>query len=299
MTTPWGPAPAASTAPGPATLATAVECPYPPPFVSSTVRPAPRAARTHPPPRPPSTAAPAPPGAARHATALQCPRPPPPASSTELPVPRAARTHPPPPAPATAAPAPPGVATPATAIPCPRLPPPGSPTELPVPPAARTHPPSQAPATAAPGPQAPSPSPPQAPAHLAWWSAPALRELRRWVKWAGGVGRRKKCTWCTLSGRSAPTPPRISTRPPQRPPCRRWHGKPSWGRGPGPLPPLHPPNPPPVDPDHPPPGMGHQRPGRPPPPPHHHHTGKGKGTGKGRASDGKGHPGKGARRGPK
>ena len=34
-----------------------------------------------------------------------------------------------------------------------------------------------------------------------------------------------------------------------------------------------------------------------PPPPHHYHTGKGKGTGKGRARDGKGHPGKGARRG--
>ena len=37
----------------------------------------------------------------------------------------------------------------------------------------------------------------------------------------------------------------------------------------------------------------------PPPPPHHHHTGKGKGTGKGRRRDGKGHPGKGARRGPR
>ena len=36
-----------------------------------------------------------------------------------------------------------------------------------------------------------------------------------------------------------------------------------------------------------------------PPPPHQHHTGKGKGTGKGRARDGKGHSGKGARRGPK
>ena len=34
-------------------------------------------------------------------------------------------------------------------------------------------------------------------------------------------------------------------------------------------------------------------------PPQHHHTGKGKGTGKGRARDGKGHSGKGARRGPK
>ena len=35
------------------------------------------------------------------------------------------------------------------------------------------------------------PSPPGAPAHLAWWSAPALQELRRWVKWAGGAGRRE------------------------------------------------------------------------------------------------------------
>ena len=33
--------------------------------------------------------------------------------------------------------------------------------------------------------------PPQAPAHLVWWSAPALQELRRWVKWAGGAGRRE------------------------------------------------------------------------------------------------------------
>ena len=34
-------------------------------------------------------------------------------------------------------------------------------------------------------------SPPRAPAHLAWWSAPALQELRRWVKWAGGAERRE------------------------------------------------------------------------------------------------------------
>ena len=33
------------------------------------------------------------------------------------------------------------------------------------------------------------PSPPRAPAHLAWWSPPALQELCRWVKWAGGAGR--------------------------------------------------------------------------------------------------------------
>ena len=31
----------------------------------------------------------------------------------------------------------------------------------------------------------------QAPAHLAYWSAPTLPELRRWVKWAGGPGRRE------------------------------------------------------------------------------------------------------------
>ena len=35
-----------------------------------------------------------------------------------------------------------------------------------------------------------------------------------------------------------------------------------------------------------------------PPTTHHQHTGKGKGTSKGRARDRKGHPGKGARRGP-
>ena len=29
------------------------------------------------------------------------------------------------------------------------------------------------------------------PDHLAWWSAPALRDLRRWVKWAVGAGRRE------------------------------------------------------------------------------------------------------------
>ena len=57
-------------------------------------------------------------------------------------------------------------------------------------------------------------------------------------------------------------------------------------------------NPPPVAPDHPPPGVGHWRPTG-PPPPHQHHTRKAKGTGKGRARDGKGHPGKGARKGPK
>ena len=35
------------------------------------------------------------------------------------------------------------------------------------------------------------PFPPLASAYLAWWSAPTLRELRRWVKWAGGMGRRE------------------------------------------------------------------------------------------------------------
>ena len=36
-----------------------------------------------------------------------------------------------------------------------------------------------------------------------------------------------------------------------------------------------------------------------PPPPYQHHTGKGKGKGMGRAREGNGHPGKGARRGPR
>ena len=65
-------------------------------------------------------------------------------------------------------------------------------------------------------------------------------------------------------------------------------------------PPYTPQNPPLVAPDHPTPGMGHRRPTAPLPlHPNHHHTGKGKGTGKGIARDGKGHPGKGARRRPR
>ena len=47
------------------------------------------------------------------------------------------------------------------------------------------------------------------------------------------------------------------------------------------------------------PRHGPSAPHRPPPPPHHHHTKKGKGKGKGRAREGKEHPGKGARRGPR
>ena len=35
------------------------------------------------------------------------------------------------------------------------------------------------------------PSPPKAAAHLAWWSAPAWRDLRRWVTWAGVAERRE------------------------------------------------------------------------------------------------------------
>ena len=35
------------------------------------------------------------------------------------------------------------------------------------------------------------PPPSQAPAHLAWWSAPALQELRRWGKWGGGAEKRE------------------------------------------------------------------------------------------------------------
>ena len=38
---------------------------------------------------------------------------------------------------------------------------------------------------------------------------------------------------------------------------------------------------------------------QPPPPSHHNHTRKVKGKGKGRAREGKGHPGQGARRGPR
>ena len=50
---------------------------------------------------------------------------------------------------------------------------------------------SPRPPPATPGPRGRTPPPPQAPAHLAWWSAPALQELRRWVKWAGGAGRQE------------------------------------------------------------------------------------------------------------
>ena len=64
-------------------------------------------------------------------------------------------------------------------------------------------------------------------------------------------------------------------------------------------PPYTPQNPPQVARDHAPPSLGHRRPAAPPPPPQRHHTGKGKGKGKERARDGKGYPGKRARKGPK
>ena len=144
------------------------------------------------------------------------------------------------------------------------------------------------------------PSPPQAPAHLAWWSATALRELRRWVKWAGGAGRREGVhmvhTFEEIRTRTpanhneaAPdaTMPQVAweallrdavqgLRPPYTPQTlRQWlqatHPQ-AWAIG-GPQ--------------------------APPPQPHRHHTGKRKGTGKGRARDRKGHSGKGARKGPK
>ena len=35
---------------------------------------------------------------------------------------------------------------------------------------------------------------PPLPANLAWWSAPVLRKLRRWMRW-GGAGRREGRHW--------------------------------------------------------------------------------------------------------
>ena len=252
-----------------------------PPPTSSTMRPVPRAACTHPSHPGPATAAPAPQGATRPTGAVPCPRPPPSTNSTELLVPRTARTHRPPEAPATAAPALPGTATPATAVPCPRLPPRTNSTVLPVPPAVRTNP------------------PPPDPAHIAWWSAPALRDLRRRVKWAGVAGRREGVHMLHTFREIRSRTPATQTRPPRRPSCRRRHGKPFSGTrsrafaAPTPLKPSAGGSGPPT------PRHGPSAPLSAPLPSHHHHTGKGKGKSKGRARDGKGHAGKRARRGPR
>ena len=157
--------------------------------------------------------------------------------------------------------------------------PPTNGTALHVPRATDTSPPHQAPATAAPAPEARRPPPPLAPAHLAWWSAPTLRELRRWVKWPGGTGRRE-------GRQSFRTFEEILTRTPGDP------GDPA----PEPAMPQRaletllrnavqgPRNPPPVAPDHPAPGMGHRRPtalATTPPPAQRKVKGKGKARGKG------------------
>ena len=140
---------------------------------------------------------------------------------------------------------------------------------------------------------------PKAPAHLAWWSAPALRELPRRLKWVGGAGMQegvhmvhivKEIRTCTPANPNeaaleAIMPeaawealPRDAVQGLCRPytpeTLRRWLR--TTRRQAYPI-------------------------GAPqaPTPPHHHHTGKGKGKGKGRARGGKGHPGKGVRRGPK
>ena len=80
-------------------------------------------------------------------------------------------------------------ATPATAAPCPCPPPPRNGARLPTLHATSTCLQPPAPTTAAPGSQAGSP-PAYPPADLAWWSAPALQELRCWERWACGAGRR-------------------------------------------------------------------------------------------------------------
>ena len=140
------------------------------------------------------------------------------------------------------------------------------------------------------------PSRPQGPAQLAWWSAPALQELRRWVKWAGGAGRREGVhmvhTFEEVRTRSPADPNEAAPeaimlqaaweallrnavqglRPPYTPrTLRQWlqaTQPQAWASG---APPL----------------------------PHHDHTGKGKGTGKGRARGREGHSGKVARKRPR
>ena len=137
------------------------------------------------------------------------------------------------------------------------------------------------------------PSPVQAPAHLACCSAPALKELCRWVNWAGGAGRREgvhtfvEVRTRTPADSNQAAPEAIMPQaaweallrdevqglcPPYTPQALR-----QW------LQATHPQAS----------AIGA------PPPPHHHVTGKGKGTGKERARDRKRHPGKGPRRGPK
>ena len=140
------------------------------------------------------------------------------------------------------------------------------------------------------------PPPPQAPAQPAWWSAPALHELRRWVKWAGGAGRLEGVhmvhTFEEIRTRTPANPYEAAPeaimpqavwkallrdavqglRPPYTPRTLRHR-----------LQATHP----------------QTRAIGAPPPPHHHHTGKGKGTSKGRARDRKAHSSKGARKGPK
>ena len=143
------------------------------------------------------------------------------------------------------------------------------------------------------------PSPSQAPAHLAWWCAPALVELRCWVKLAGGAEgqdgvhivhtfeevRTSHPADPNKAAREAIMPQAAweallrgavqGLRPPYTPQAlRQWlqatHPQ-AWANG------------------------APSRPG----PSRHHHTRKGKDKGKGRARDTKGHSGKRARRGPK
>ena len=143
------------------------------------------------------------------------------------------------------------------------------------------------------------PSPPKVPAHLVWWSARALRELHRWVEWAGGAGRREGVhmvhTLVAIRTRTPTSPNEVvpeaampqaaqeallqdavqGFRPPNSPETlrrllRTTHPQ-TWA----------------IDPP------------QPPPPPHHQHTGKGNGMGKGRAREGKVYASKAARRGPR
>ena len=115
----------------------------------------------------------------------------------------------------------------------------------------------------------PEPQHPYPPADLTWWSPPALRELRRWVRWAGGAGRREGQHRLHTFEELTRTPRDPHDYAPEAAmPQTQWE---TLLRDvvQGLHPPLHPRDPPLVAPDHPPRGMGHQRPPAPdasPPP---------------------------------
>ena len=126
------------------------------------------------------------------------------------------------------------------------------------------------------------PSPPQAPTHLAWWSAPALQELRRRVRWAGGAGRQDGVHMVhTFEEMRTRTPADLNEAAPNAiMPQAAWEAL-LRDAVQGLRPPLHPSSPPQMAPGHPPPGLGHRRPLPTPPPPDQEGEGQGQGEGKG------------------